>query len=146
MIKIAVVTEDKRTVSPHFGRASYYLVYSTEGDSILEKEIRAKAGHHTFTEGSGHTHSHHHGEHHHGGHHHGSHHPDQKHNRMVETILDCEVLIVGGMGAGARRAMESAGIKACSTELEEAEEAVRAYLGGGRMSVPDCGRKPAEAL
>lgn len=140
MIKIAVVTEDKKTVCRHFGRAPYYLVFSAEGDNILEKEIRGKAGHHTFAGSAADTEPHHHE-----GHHHGGHHPDHKHNRMIETIRDCEVVIVGGMGEGARRAMQDAGITACSTELEEAEEAVRAYLGGGRMGVPDCGRKAAEA-
>jgi predicted Fe-Mo cluster-binding NifX family protein len=138
MIKIAVVTDDKRSVCRHFGRAGYYLVYTVEGDSILEKEIRAKAGHHTFS-GSP---THEEGERHH---HHGGAHPDAKHSRMVEAVRDCQVLIVGGMGAGARHAMESAGIKACSTEIEDAEEAVRAYLGGRRMWEPDCGKRPVHS-
>lgn len=143
MIKIAVVTEDKRTICPHFGRAPYYLVYSVEGENILEMEIRPKAGHHTFAGREQGEEHHHHGTHH--GDHHGGAHPDHKHSRMVEAIRDCQVLLVGGMGEGARLAMEAAGIKACSAQIEDAEEAVRAYIGGRRMAEPDCGRKPAEA-
>ena len=139
-MKIAVVTDDKITICPHFGRATHYLVFNVEGDSILEKEIRPKVGHHTQS----HEHTHVHGDH---AHHHGEHHPgaDRKHRRMVEAIEDCQVVIVGGMGLGAKEAFEAAGIKACSTEILDAEEAVRAYLGGRRMGEPDCHSKAAHA-
>jgi predicted Fe-Mo cluster-binding NifX family protein len=57
---------------------------------------------------------------------------------MVEAIADCRVVIVGGMGAGAREALKAAGITPCSTEIREADEAVRAYLGGIQMDEPWC--------
>jgi predicted Fe-Mo cluster-binding NifX family protein len=47
-MKIAVVTEDEVTISQHFGRAPYYMVYTVEGGKVTEKERRDKAGHHTF--------------------------------------------------------------------------------------------------
>lgn len=139
-MKIAVVTDDKVTLCPHFGRATHYLVFNVEGDSILEKEIRPKVGHHTRSREHTHDngdHAHHPGDHHHGA--------DRRHRRMVEAIEDCQVVIVGGMGSGAIEALKAAGIKPCSIEIQNAEEAVRAYLGGHRMREPDCHSKAGHA-
>ncbi|MFP4535510.1 MAG: NifB/NifX family molybdenum-iron cluster-binding protein [Spirochaetaceae bacterium] len=138
-MKIAVVTDDKSTICPHFGRATHYLVFTVEGDSILEKEIRPKAGHHTAHSAESHPTDHHHS-HHYEGHHNGA---DRRHRQMVAAIADCQILIVGGMGVGARDAIEAAGIRPCSTDIRDAEEAVRAYLGGRHMEEPDCRTKAA---
>lgn len=139
-MKIAVVTDDNTTLSPHFGRATHYLVFTVEGDNILEKEIRPKVGHHTHSHE--HTHGGEHREHRPGEHHHDA---DRKHRQMVEVIDDCQIVVVGGMGLGAREAFEAAGIRPCSTEIIDAEEAVRAYLGGRRMWQPDCRSKTADS-
>lgn len=142
-MKIAVVTDDKTTICPHFGRATHYLVFTVEGDSILEKEIRPKEGHHTAHKAESHQTEDHHQTHHGQGHHHQGHHngADRRHKRMVEAIEDCQLVIVGGMGVGAREALQAAGIRPCSTEIRDAEEAVRAYLGGRHMWEPDCQTK-----
>ena len=36
--KIAVVTDDMSTISPHFGMARHYLVYEVEAGEIVGKE------------------------------------------------------------------------------------------------------------
>jgi predicted Fe-Mo cluster-binding NifX family protein len=128
-MKIAVVTNDQRTVCPHFGRATHYQVFTVEGNTIVDSESRPKVGHHSLS----HDHSHDHG--HHAGHHQGA---DQRHQQMVATIQDCQVVIVGGMGGGAQAAMQEAGISPCSTEVGDAEQAVYAYLAGTGFSEPDC--------
>ena len=46
-MKIAIVTEDGETISQHFGRAPYYMVYTVENGQITSREKRNKAGHHT---------------------------------------------------------------------------------------------------
>ncbi|HXZ30244.1 MAG TPA: NifB/NifX family molybdenum-iron cluster-binding protein, partial [Dehalococcoidia bacterium] len=45
-MKIAVVTDDGKTICQHFGRARYYLVVTTEDGRVVNKEQRSKAGHH----------------------------------------------------------------------------------------------------
>jgi predicted Fe-Mo cluster-binding NifX family protein len=166
-MKIAVVSDDGKTISRHFGRAQYYVVFTVEDGEITGSEQRDKAGHRQFAaeeghhhhehdhdhehdhehdhdheHGHGHDHAHGHGrgrghEHRHGrgrdtdprGHGFG-HHADRKHNRMVESITDCEAVLVRGMGRGAYIAMENANIKPVVTDIPLAEDAVKAYIKG----------------
>lgn len=120
-MKIAVVTDDQSTVCPHFGRATHYLVFTVEGNTIVETESRPKAGHH----GEPHGHDHHLG-------------AEVRHQQMVEAIQDCRVVIVGGMGQGAKTALEAAAITPCSTEHRSATDAVYSFLTGGGTSQPEC--------
>ena len=93
-MKIAVITENGKTISQHFGRAPYYLVFTIEDGKITNREMRDKMGHQHFVN-EAHTDDH-------GTDGHGmdssSH---QKHGQMAEAIKDCQVLLCGGMGRGA---------------------------------------------
>ncbi len=122
-MKIAVITEDHKNISQHFGRASYYLVFSIENGKITNREVREKLGHAQF---GGHEHGEHgeHEEHGLSGEHHA------RHAMMAEAISDCEVLLCGGMGRGAYESMRMLGITPVVTTLTDAEEAVNQYLAG----------------
>ena len=124
-MKIAVITEDGNTISQHFGRAPYYLVFTVEDGAITSKELRDKVGHRQFAQEP----HDHHAEHDSRGHGFGAH-ADAKHARMIESIRDCQAIIVRGMGRGAYLAMEQANIRPFVTELADAEAAVKAYLDG----------------
>jgi len=121
-MKIAAITEDGTTISQHFGRAPLYLVVTVEDGKILNKETRAKTGHHTFA-------AHHSdlapGERH--GYDAGA---QVRHTSMAETIVDCEVLIAGGMGWGAHESLKSHNIEPLVTDVESIDEAVKLYLAG----------------
>lgn len=125
-MKIAVVTDDGSTISQHFGRATKYAVYDIEEGKVLSKELRDKAGHHTFQQEG---HEHHHDHHHEHGHGMDAHSAD-KHAQMVASITDCEVLLCRGMGRGAFLSMEQAGIKPLQVDFHFIEEAIRALLAG----------------
>lgn len=127
-MKIAAVTDDQRTICPHFGRAAYYLVFTVENGEIVAREVREKAGHRRFASTD------HDGDHAHGF----GDHADWKHSLMVESVQDCEIVLVRGMGQGARLALAEAGITPCAATREDAEEAVRAYLADGRGGDPGC--------
>lgn len=77
-LKIAIPTADGESISRHFGQAKYFKVFSIDNNQVTSFELREKASHqlgdHSLAE---------------------SVHPGQQ---MVETILDCQVLISGGMG------------------------------------------------
>jgi tRNA-Thr(GGU) m(6)t(6)A37 methyltransferase TsaA len=124
-MKIAVITDDGQTISQHFGRAPYYLVFTIEDKKIVGKELRDKVGHRQFAQED----HHHAAENDPRGHGFGAH-SDAKHARMIESIQDCEAIIVRGMGRGAYLAMEQANIRPVVAELADAEEAVKAYLDG----------------
>lgn len=129
-MKIAVVTDDGQTISHHFGRAAYYLVFTIDDGKIASKELRDKLGHRQFVnEPHDHDHHDHHGHHDARGHGFGAH-SDAKHARMIESIQDCAAVIVRGMGRGAYLAMEQANIRPFVTDIEAAEDAVTAYLDG----------------
>ena len=124
-MKIALVTDDGKTISQHFGRATYYAVLTVENDEITGREQREKPGHHTFRreapEG--------HGEGQGRGHGFGRD-SEKKHRRMFDAIQDCEILVARGMGRGAYQGLEEAGIRPIVTDIEEIEEAARAILDG----------------
>jgi predicted Fe-Mo cluster-binding NifX family protein len=124
-MKIALVTDDGHTISQHFGRASHYMVVTIENGSIVNREMRDKAGHNQFhTE----VHEHHHTE---TGEQHGyGPAADHKHGRMVETITDCEAVLCRGMGRGAYEAMQSRKIRPVVTDIANIDEAVKAYIYG----------------
>lgn len=132
-MKIAVVTEDAQTISMHFGRAPYYLVFTVEDGKITATEQRDKMGHRQFAHmDHDHDHDHEHGHHQHDhGHGHGfGAQADRKHAAMIEAITDCEAVLVRGMGRGAYLAMENASITPIVTDIPGAEDAVKAYIAG----------------
>jgi predicted Fe-Mo cluster-binding NifX family protein len=124
MMKIAVITDDEKTISQHFGRAPYYLVVTIEDGQIAQRERRDKLGHAHFAN-EPHNHDHQPGERH------GFDPASQdRHKRMAATIGDCEVLLCREMGAGAYESMKQAGIRPIVTDIASIDDAVKAYLHG----------------
>ena len=121
-MKIAVITDDGTTVSQHFGYAPYYVVFMVENGKVISKEKLEKAGHHTLG----------------GGHHEGQHGAGEKHGlnpaaqsqhaSMMDNILDCQVLIAGGMGYGAYESLKSQNIDTIITDVANIDESVKLYL------------------
>ena len=122
-MKIAIITDDGKTISQHFGRAPYYLVLTIEEGKIVSREMRDKMGHNQFS-AQPHTEEPH-GEGH--GMDSASH---NKHIGMAETIADCKAILCGGMGRGAYESMRQLNIQPIVTELSDIETAVQAFLDG----------------
>jgi len=124
-MKIAVVTDDGRTISQHFGRAPYYAVLTVEEGRVSGQELRDKLGHAHFA------HEEQAGPHQEDPRGHGfgpaSH---DRHIRMAQAIADCQVLLSRGMGWGAQESLRQAGIQVVMTDLADIPEAVGAYLAG----------------
>lgn len=122
-MKIAVITDDGKTISQHFGRAAYYLVMTIEGGKIIDRQLRDKLGHNQFSNQPHHDPQP--GELH--GMQAGSH---SKHLQMAQAVADCEVLLCGGMGMGAYQSMVSQGIQPMVTDVKDIEQAVQFYSEG----------------
>jgi predicted Fe-Mo cluster-binding NifX family protein len=122
-MKIAIITDDGKTISQHFGRAQYYLVATVENGQIVNRELRNKLGHAHFVNQP-----------------HVEEQPDQphgmdaashnKHLQMAEAITDCEALLCRGMGMGAYESMKARGIRPVVTDIAIIDEAVIAYIEG----------------
>ncbi len=123
-MKIAVVTDDGKTISQHFGRAPYYTVVTVEDGKIIHHEMRDKLGHAQFQE-EGHKPHENAGERHGYG-------PvaDNRHGRMAEAIVDCKAVLCRGMGIGAYENMKARNIHPVVTDIADIDEAVTAYVNG----------------
>jgi len=120
-MKIAAVTDDGQTISLHFGRAQRYAVYIVEDGQIIGHELRDKVSHHHAA----------HEQHEHGiG-------AEGKHNQMLASIMDCEVLLTRGMGHGAYLALQEAHVKPIITDIPAIEDAVQAYIQGDIVDHPE---------
>lgn len=123
-MKIALITDDGKTISQHFGRAAHYLVLTIENGEIVGREMRDKMGHNQFqttdhTEESHAAAGHGMGE--------ASH---NKHVNMAETIADCKFLLCGGMGRGAYDSMRRLNITPVVTNLSDIDLAVQQFIDG----------------
>jgi len=91
---------------------------------VTGQETRPKANHSQFAGDQGH----HHGEH---GDSHGMDPQSQsRHHMMMDAIMDCQVLLVRGMGQGAHYSLKERGIQPVLTDVQDIREAVDAYLAG----------------
>jgi len=124
-MKVAFVTDDGNTISPHFGRAQYFEVVTVENGAITKRERREKAGHHTFTAGEGHQHQHHHGEG--NGYDESSQH---RHRSIVSSITDCQMVVARGMGMGAYDHLTTAMITPILTNNRTIDEAMKEIISG----------------
>jgi predicted Fe-Mo cluster-binding NifX family protein len=127
-MKIAVVTDDHSTISAYFGRADYYEVFDIFDGKVTGRETLSKASHNQsakepnaepgFAYGQGST-------------------EENLHTRMFSPILDCQVLLAGGMGQGAYNGLKQAGVKPVLTDMRGIEQAVKAYLDGTLTDHPE---------
>ncbi len=122
-MKIAVVTDDGKTICQHFGRARYYLVVTTEDGRVTSKEQRPKAGHHV----AGMQHESHASS---GARHGFDAQAQASHAGMMANITDCQLVIAGGMGWGAQESLKQTGIAVHMTDMENIDEAIKLYLEG----------------
>ena len=126
-VKIAFVTDDGTTICPHFGRAHYYEVVTLENGNISHRERREKSGHHTFSS-SEHHHEQESGEHGFDGT------SRRKHESMIATIADCQVLVTRGMGAGAYKHLSEANITPIVTSFGDIDSAIHEYVNGNLVN------------
>ena len=101
------VTYENGAVFPHFGHTAHFKLYETQGERILSARV-------VDTQGSG-------------------------HGALAGLLRDlgAEALICGGIGAGARQALEEAGIRLYPGAEGEADACVQALLEGRLSYDPD---------
>ena len=122
-MKLAITTDDGYNISKHFGQAPYYQVLTIEDGQVTKREMREKLGHNHFADER-----------------HRDNDPNQthgvgpaakqRHERMTDAISDCQTIICGGMGSGAFQSLQARGINPIITDLENIDEAVKAFIAG----------------
>ena len=127
-MKIAFVTDDGKKITQHFGRAGKYLVIEIDDGKETSRELRDKLGHTHFRTNSGdHKHA-----------------PDhtspenhQKHVQMMDAIMDCDVVVCGGMGRGAFISITNLGKEVFMTDNLNIETALKGYIEGKLVNMSD---------
>jgi predicted Fe-Mo cluster-binding NifX family protein len=120
-MKIALITDDGKTISQHFGRAQYYLVATIENGQIVNREMRDKLSHSHYANQP-------HEEEKPGQPHGMDANSYNKHLQMSEAITDCEALLCRGMGRGAYESMKARNIRPLVTDIASIDEAIMAYI------------------
>ena len=121
---IAVATDDGTTVSSHFGRARFYEVMKFSEGRMIIRERREKAGHHSFGQAESD-----HGDHNGEGH-------EERHQTMVSPVLDCQAVIVRGMGQGAVEHLRRSNLLPVLTGLHTIDEVIEAVAANSMDNDP----------
>jgi predicted Fe-Mo cluster-binding NifX family protein len=119
-MKIAVVTNDGRTISAHFGRARAYVVVTVEDGQVVAREQRERPDpdnqeqtESATTAGGGH------------------------HGQAIAPIQDCDVVLSRGMGAGMHLTLQRAHIRPIMTDIVNIDEALKTFMEGRLVNKPD---------
>jgi predicted Fe-Mo cluster-binding NifX family protein len=121
-MKIAIVTDDHQTISAHFGRAAYYEIFTVENGEVIGRNSVQKSNHQHVHVAEPHQENQSH---------------NHDHNAMMESIMDCSVLITRGLGTGAYNALKIRSIEPIITDVKEIERAVNEYLAGTLINHPE---------
>jgi predicted Fe-Mo cluster-binding NifX family protein len=107
VMKIAVTSQNRKTITEHAGRCRKFWIFRTENNKIIDKTLLQLPKEQSFHDSS----------------------PHEAH-----PLDDVDVLIAGGMGHGLRMRLERKGIKSLVTKEDNPEKAVLLYLDGSLES------------
>ncbi len=115
-MKIAIATNNQKTVTGHIGKCKAFMVYEIEGERILNKKFRenlftnhrmSSHNHQDHSEGGGHSHAH-----------------------LIDGLKDCSYLISKGGGWRVVEDLKQNKIEPLFTDIESIEEAVDKFIKG----------------
>jgi predicted Fe-Mo cluster-binding NifX family protein len=103
-MKIAIASDDKITISHHFGRAKGFMIFDLANDKVLSEEYRENVGKSNGECGS------------------------CNHSLMINNIKDCELVISYGMGQHIYDDLSENNIKAVVTEEKTVKDALNKFI------------------
>ena len=126
-MKVALASEDGRTISAHFGHCACFIIITVEDGKVAATEIRSVSG-----DGAGAQHRH--GQEHHHGHGHGACHCHgaQGHAGRMPVLEGCDAVVSLGMGPRAAEHLKALGIRpvVLAESMEPAKAALLVAEGG----------------
>lgn len=108
-MKIAVASQNRRTIMEHAGRCRNFWIYETEQDKVVRKELLELPKEQSFHDSSPHA---------------------------SHPLDEVQVLIAGGMGHGLSHRLTHKGIVGVVTPETDPDRAVAAYLDGSLAVLP----------
>lgn len=123
-MKIAVVSDDSKTIASHFGRAAGFIIFDIDNGQIVNREYRPNnITHHHLANAI----------------HQPEEHQPHSHTGILEALEDCQAIISCGMGRRMFVDFQSVGKDVYITDVFDADEAVQKYIKGELPNYPDRG-------
>jgi len=118
-MKIAIASDDGKTIASHFGRTRGFIVLESDGKSIGTQEYRPNTftGHARGLEGADHG--------------------LDRHAPILNALSDCQVVISHGMGRKIYEDLKQANIEVFITDETDAERAIALYIQGKLTDRPE---------
>ena len=119
---VLAVDEDKQTIVKRTGQSAYFAIYEDDKLVKIAPNKHHDGGHHAHREHEEHDHS----EMGHEAH-------TNSHRKDVETLKDCDIILVQAVGENMKEALESIGLKVKKIRQKHgttADEVVRNFLDG----------------
>ena len=120
-MKIGIASDDQVNITQHFGRTRGFVIAEVGGDKIISKGYREN----TFSQhmkSGGHTQEHGH-----------------SHTAILDALVDCDIVLAGGMGRRIYDDLRSANIQSVITEEKTVDEAIAAFINGALVDNPEKG-------
>ena len=118
-MKIAIASDDGKTIASHFGRTRGFVIVEAEDGKITSSEYRPNTftGHVKGVEGESHA--------------------DDRRGPILSALSDCQVVVARGMGQRIYDHLAAANIEVFVTSEVEVENAAEQYLLGTLVDNPD---------
>lgn len=120
-MKIAIASDDEKTISSHFGRTRGFVIFEVENANIMGREYRLN----TFT---GHARSRI-----------GIEPAVDSQVPILDALADCKAVIAHGMGRKIYDYLKQANIEAFITDETDVRKALELYIGGNLEDKPEQG-------
>jgi len=120
-MKVAVASDDGKTIASHLGRVRGFIVYEIGRAQVRRRKYHENAftGHAGRLSGAGHG-------------------PD-RHGPILEALRGCRAVIAHGMGRRIHDDLQAAGIEAYIVDETDPDAALGNYLRGALVDHPDRG-------
>jgi len=120
-VKIAIASDEGRTISSHFGQTRGFVVFDIEDKEVKNREYRLNTftGHARGLEGADHG--------------------IDRHGPILSALSDCKAVISHGMGRRIYDDLKGAGIEAWVTDETVVQKAIELYLTGELVDRPERG-------
>lgn len=118
-MKIAIASDDGKTIASHFGRTKGFVVLATDGDGVGDRGYLPNTftGHALGLEGTEHE--------------------VDRHAPILDALADCQVVISHGMGRRMYDDLKQTDIEVFITDETDAERAAELYIQGELTDSPD---------